>query len=175
MDEGLADLSVLINGFLALAHARAAAAPAPAAPAPAPAAPAPAPASPAATPAVGAAAIESPAAAPSEGTPDVSRARTKPRVYNVEDADVTPPVAIYQREPSVPVEMMTILRTARKPTIMSLTIDETGSVSKAAVRVSVNRRYDALLTHAAVQWKYRPAVKDAAPVSYEKLVVVEVK
>jgi len=168
MDEGLGDLGVLIDGFLALSHARgemrSSAAPTPAAPA-----------APAAMPAVVAAAIEPPAAAPSEGRPDLSAARNKPRVYSVEDADVLPPVAIYQREPSVPVELMTILRASHKPTIMSLTIDETGAVRKAEVRVSVNRRYDTLLTHAAVQWKYRPAVRDAAPVPYEKLVVVEVK
>src|SRR5262249_41054145 len=99
MDDGLADLGVLIDGFLALAHARpeGRTTAAPAAPVPTAA-----PASPAATPVTAAPAAESPAT-PGEGTPDVARPR-KPRVYGVEDADVAPPVAIYQREPSVPVD-----------------------------------------------------------------------
>jgi len=175
MDDGLGDLGVLIDGFLALAHARsevrAPAAAAAASSGNAAAVPAAAPAPPAATP-IAAAVDGSPVGA--AGAPDVSRA-PKPRVYSVEDADIAPPVPVYQREPSVPVDLMTILRAAHKPTIMSLMIDETGAVKKAEVRVSVNRRYDALLTHAAVQWKYRPALKDASPVPYEKLVVVEVK
>ena len=158
MDDGLADLSVLIDGFLTLSHARKEVR-------------TPAPAETAAP----AAAVETRAPAPAEPAPVASTLRPAPRVYGVEDASVIPPTAIYQREPSVPTELLTILRSVQKPTIMSLTIDETGSVRKAEVRVSVNKRYDALLTHAASLWKYRPAMKDSAPVAYEKLVVVEVK
>jgi len=159
LDDGLADLTVLVDGFLSLsrAHAEVRAAP--------PAAAAPPPAK----------VVEAPPSGPAESPADVSNVRTEPRVYTVEDSTVTPPVAIYQREPSIPVELMTILRTLRKPTILGLTIDETGSVAKADVRVSVNRRYDALLLWAANNWKYRPAMKDNTPVKYEKLVVVEVK
>ncbi len=167
MDDGLADLSFLIDGFLALSRAHTEVrVPTPP---PAPAATAPA------ASATAAAVVEPKAPAASESASAVSTVRPGPRVYRVEDADVRPPMPIYQREPSVPAELMTILRTVGGQTIMSLTIDETGSVRKAEVRVSVNRRYDTLLTHAAGMWKYRPAMKDNTPVAYEKLVVVEVK
>jgi len=166
MDDGLADLGVLIDGFLALSRAHGEArAPRPVATV------APAPAETVAP----AAAVETRASGPAESAPVVSNVRPGPRVYGVEDANVTPPIAIYQREPSVPAELMTILRTLRKPTILSLTIDETGAVKKADVRLSVNKRYDALLTHAAGLWKYRPAMKDSAPVAYEKHIAIEIK
>jgi hypothetical protein len=105
-------------------------------------------------------------------TPNVPRG---PRVFSVEDADVTAPVTIYQREPSIPVELATILRSVKRPTVLSVTIDEQGRVQKAEVRLSVNKTYDTLLTRTASQWKYRPAMKDGTPVSYEKIVVVEFK
>ena len=98
-----------------------------------------------------------------------------PRVYGVDDANVTPPVPIYQRPPSLPRELLTILKSLNKPTIMSLTIDETGSVEKAVVRVSTHSSYDVLLIRAAAMWKYRPATRDGVPVRYEKIVVFDVK
>jgi len=166
IDEGLADLSVIIDGFLDLSRAQAEMR-----------APRPRPAATAAAPA---AAVEA-ASGPSEVTgvtgaaaasPSIPRA---PRVFSIEDADVTAPVAIYQREPSIPVELATILRSVKRPTVLSLTIDEDGRVQRADVRLSVNKSYDALLTRAANSWKYRPATKDGAPVSYEKIVVIEFK
>jgi len=88
---------------------------------------------------------------------------------------VTPPVPVYQRPPSLPRELLTILRSLRKQTIMTLTIDETGSVEKADVRVSVHSSYDTLLIRAASMWKYQPATSNGVPVRYEKMVVFDVK
>ena len=164
LDESLADMTVLIDGFLSLSRAQyEARAPRPRAAMGSSAAAAPA------------SAVSEAASGPSEAavvTPNIPRG---PRVFSIEDADVTAPVVIYQREPSVPTELRTILRTVKRPTVMSLTIDEEGRVQKAEVRVSVNKSYDTLLTRAANLWKYRPATRDGAPVSYEKLVVIEFK
>jgi len=160
-DEGLADLSVLVDGFLALSRARADMN----VPAPAP------PAAPAASPAPAAPS----SSGPSESAPMPSTRASGPRVYRVDDANVTPPVPIYQRPPSLPRELLTILKSLNKPTIMSLTIDQTGSVERADVRVSTHSSYDALLIRSAAMWKYRPATRDGVPVRYEKVVVFDVK
>jgi Gram-negative bacterial TonB protein C-terminal len=164
VDEGLADLAVIIDGFLALSRAQIDM------PSPRPrAASASAPDSASASAVLEAASGPLEAAAP---TPNIPRG---PRVYSVKDADVTPPVTIYQREPSIPVELATILRTVKRPTVLSLTIDEDGRVQKTEVHLSVNKSYDTLLTRAASTWKYRPATKGGRPVSYEKIVVIEFK
>jgi tetratricopeptide (TPR) repeat protein len=163
-DEGLADLSVIVEGFLALSRARVEMN----APAPAP------PAAPAASAAPAAPSPPSPTG-PSESAPMPSTKAGAPRAYRVDDANVTPPVPIYQRPPSLPRELMTILKSLNKPTIMSLTIDETGGVEKAEVRVSTHSSYDTLLIRAAAFWKYKPATRDGVPVRYEKVVVFDVK
>jgi hypothetical protein len=157
-DDSLADLSVLIDGFLALSRAQAeAAAAAPAATVaalpPAPPAPAPAPPAPAAS----------------------STANGATHIYGIDDADVTPPVTILQRAPSVTVELLTILRTQRRPIILNVTIDETGRVERADVRVSANESYEGLLIRSAMTWRYKPAMRNGVPVRYEKTVVIDVK
>ena len=156
-DERLADISVLVDGFLALARANASPAPAVAAVKEAAAAPPP------------------PASVPAESAPAASGTIGEPRTYSVEDADVRPPIPIFQRAPSVPVELLTMLRTSRKPTMLAVTIDEDGTVLKADVRVSAHPSFDDLLVRAAGAWKYKPAIKDGKPVRYEKTVVVDVK
>ncbi len=158
-DAGLADLSVLVDGFLTLSRAHVATG-----------TPAP----------VATAAIAPPprsaVAGPSEHTTAVSiEAPGGTRTYSVEDENVTPPVPIQQRSPILPIELLTILRTQRGPTILSLTIDETGRVLKTDVRVSVNTRYDNLLVNAAGNWRYTPALRNGVPVRYQKTVVVTIK
>jgi hypothetical protein len=163
-DEGLADLRVLVDGFLALARANvdkpaSAVAPAPTAPAAAPTA----------------AAL--PADAPASDAPPVARAggASGPPLYSVEDTDVTPPVAIHQRAPGAPNQLRSILRTQRTPMILILTIDDTGIVQRAEVRGSLETSYDELLVREARNWTYTPAMRNGAPVWYVKPVVIEVK
>ena len=155
-DERLADISVLVDGFLALARANASSAPAVAA-------------------VKAAAAPPRPTSVPAESALAVSGTTGEPRTYSVEDADVRPPIPIFQRAPSVPVELLMMLRTSRKPTMLAVTIDEDGTVLKADVRVSAHPSLDDLLVRAAGAWKYKPAIKDGKPVRYEKTVVVDVK
>ena len=123
-DERLADISVLVDGFLALARANASPVPAVAAVKEATAAPPP------------------PASVPVESAPAASGTIGEPRTYSVEDADVRPPIPIFQRAPSVPLELLTMLRTPRKPMILAVTIDEDGNVLKADVRVSGHPSFD---------------------------------
>jgi TonB family protein len=157
-DDGLADLAVLVDGFLTLAHSQAAPAPSPAAVATTTAASAPA-----------ATLQPAPAraAAPKSGG--------EPLVYRIEDADVTPPVVLYQNAPSAPNELITLLRALHKQMALDITIDETGSVEKAEVRGSIHPSYDSLLLRATRNWKYRPATKNGAPVKFLKTVIIDVK
>jgi hypothetical protein len=164
LDEGLADLSVIIDGFLTLSRAQIDMRP-----------PRPRAASASAADPAPATAASEAASGPSEAAIPAPNVPRGPRVYSIEDADVRPPVTIYQREPSIPVELATILRSVKRPTVLSLTIDEEGRVQKSEVHLSVNKSYDTLLTRAASTWKYRPATKDGKPVSYEKVVVIEFK
>jgi hypothetical protein len=164
LDESLADLSVIIDGFLTLSRAQIDMRP-----------PRPRAASTSAADPGPATAASEAASGPSEATVPTPNVPRGPRVYSIEDADVRPPVTVYQREPSIPVELATILRSVKRPTVLSLTIDEEGRVQKSEVHLSVNKSYDTLLTRAASTWKYRPATKDGRPVSYEKIVVIEFK
>jgi TonB family protein len=162
-DEGLADLTELVDGFLTLARAQAVPSPLPATAAtsvPPPSAPAPS-----------APAASEPAAAPQ---PPGATAGG-PRIYHIEDADVRPPVVIFQTAPSAPTELLTVVRALRKQMVLTILIDEAGGVQKADVRGSIHPSYDSMLLRAARTWKYRPAMRNGVPVKYEKTVIVDVK
>ena len=173
-DEGLADLTEIVDGFLTIARSQAAPAPlsataATSAPPPsAPASSAPA----AAEPPRATAAAQAPRA--SAGEPGVNRIE-ETRIYHLEDADVRPPVVILQNAPTAPIELLTVVRALHKQMVLTVLIDETGSVQKADVRGSIHPSYDSLLLRAARTWKYRPAMKDGVPVKYEKTVIIDVK
>jgi len=169
-DEALADLTELVDGFLTLARSQAVPAPLPATAAtsvPPPSAPAPS--APAASePARATAAPEPPRAVAGEPIGE-------PRIYHIEDADVRPPVVIFQTAPGASTELLTVVRALRKQMVLNILIDETGSVQKADVRGSIHPSYDSMLLRAARTWKYRPAMKNGAAVKYEKTVIIDVK
>lgn len=158
-DDGLADLSVLVDGFLQLIRstadqrtspqATAAAAVATAAPtvAPRPVAPSPAPA---------------PAPAAASG----------PRVYSGADGGVNPPVALEQRMPEMTAEMQKITKALKTSGVLDVVIDETGRVVDATIRQSLNSSFDILIVRNARHWKYRPAMKDGVAVRYLKTLVL---
>jgi TonB family protein len=153
LDEGLSDLDVLVDGFLALARAQAERA------------------APSAVPAASSAAAPTGGGAP----PPPPSAPPGPQIYGIEDADVTPPLVIDQRVPTVPPQLLTILRAQRRPALLTVVIDDSGNVQKAAIRGSVNAAYDDLLLRAANAWKYKPATRAGVPVWYERTVAVDVK
>ena len=180
-DDGLGDLSVLVDGFLQLirstADQRASAQPAPAAASVAPAAP-PAATRPAAPPPVRTAAARpvatppAPAPAQSASPAPAPVAVSDQRVYSVDDEGVTPPVTLEQRMPAMTPEMQMITRALKTSGVLDIVIDENGRVVESTIRQSLNSSFDTLIVRTARHWKYRPAMKDGVAVRYLKTLVL---
>jgi TonB family protein len=162
-DDGLADLSVLVDGFLQLirssADQRPAALPAAAVPV---------------ASAAGRPADQSPAGGsrPFEPAPAPSPAAAAARIYSVEDEGVVPPVVIEQRMPAMTVELQAITKASKTSGAIDVVIDENGRVADAAIRQSLNSSFDVLIVRTARNWKYRPATKDGTPVRYRKTLIL---
>ena len=159
-DEGLSDLSVLVDGFLQLIKSSAdqkteqpavVAAAAPAAMAPAP--------------------MRSPAAVSARA--DASGAAAAiPRVYSADDEGVSPPVVLEQRMPPMSNEMQLITRASKSRGMIDIVIDETGRVIDTSVRESMNAAFDGMIVRESRKWKYRPAMVNGAPVRYVKTLIL---
>jgi len=150
-DETLADVSVLVDGFLDLN--RAAAAPR----TPPPAAPPPS------------AVVEAaPRPAPTVSKPPASAPAAANAIFSAASTDVTPPVVIRQEIPEVRLDSPT--RMSKRSGILEVTIDERGNVQDAHMRESISPAIDAQLEKAARSWKYQPATKAGTPVRYIKII-----
>jgi Gram-negative bacterial TonB protein C-terminal len=181
-DDGLADLNVLVDGFLQLVRSAAeprasaqAAQPAVAEPA-ATAQPAATVPAPAAVPRQPAPSSPAPAraAAPGGTAPARSAAAAtgSETVYSVADEGISPPVTIDQRMPSIPTQLQMVARSLKTNGMIDIVIDETGRVVEATMRQSLNSTFDTLVVRTARSWKYRPAMKDGTPVKYLKTMIV---
>ena len=163
-DEGLADLGVLVGGFLQLIRSAAEQRTSPP------------PAMPAASMAAGPAAAPRPfAPAPSAAAPAASAASPAAgggRVYAVDDEGVSPPVVLEQRMPAMTLEMKQITKAMKTTGMIDIVIDESGDVVDATIRQSLNSSFDTLMARSARRWKYRPAMKDGVPVRYVKTLVL---
>ena len=164
-DEGLADLGVLVGGFLQLIRSAAEQRTSPP------------PAMPAASMAAGPAAAPRPfAPAPSAAAPPAastaSPAAGRARVYAVDDEGVSPPVVLEQRMPAMTLEMKQITKALHSSGMIDIVIDEAGNVVDATIRQSLNASFDTLMVRSARRWKYRPAMKDGVPVRYVKTLVL---
>jgi TonB family protein len=165
-DDGLADLGVLVDGFLQLVRSTAAQRQATAQPAAesvpqeSPAATASAPTAPAAMP---------PAAQRIEPPPMPASA---PRAYTVDDVGVVPPAVINQRMPAMTPDLVRITKAMKTSAVVELVIDEKGDVVDATILKSVNQSFDNLVIGAARRWKYRPALKDGVAVRYVKTLIL---
>lgn len=154
----LADLKILSQGFLDLIKTM----PAPAPPLAAPSGAATASATPAApTPA----ATQAPV--PSGTQPDAPR--PAPLVYDAADADITPPIAISQVMP--PWHPDKRLPQRYEGTLI-VVINEQGNVTSITSQGNHHPAYLQVLRRAAAQWKFRPATKNGAPVTYRKVVAI---
>ena len=153
-DDGLADLTVLVDGFLQLVRTTAEQRPAPL----------PAVATPPDAPGLAARQKVEPLPVPS--------AVNSLRVYTVDDVDVKPPVVLSQRMPSMTSEMLRVIKAVNTNAILDVLIDEKGDVMDAIVRKSLNPSFDNLMAGAARRWKYTPAMKDGVAVRYTKTVVL---
>jgi periplasmic protein TonB len=94
----------------------------------------------------------------------------RPRIYAATDAQVVPPIALKQTLPPFPAQLPLANRG-----VLELVVNEDGAVETAAMRESINPRYDLQLVAAAKSWQYRPATLNGAPVKYRKMVQVDVK
>ena len=159
-DESLADLSVLVDGFLDLIRAKTDV-PSPIAVANS-AAPTPTLAN---SPSNGSTAVRTEPVAPPSSN--------QPRVYSLADEGVTPPVVLSQEMPPIPTGMLRIL--SKKRGVFDVIVDDTGAVQQIVAREPMSAVYDQLVQEAARRWRYRPARKNGVPVAYTKTIVVTAK
>ena len=174
-DDGLADLSTLVDGFLLLIRSGAdqlsplpVAAPATVAATAArvdPRPPAPE-AAPDPTASSHVAAARPAAASPAAGVGG-------PKLYSVDDEGVSPPVVLDQTMPSMPKEIVQLIKELHATGLLDVVIDETGRVVDATVRgESLSVGFNTYILRAARRWKYEPATKDGVPVRYLKTLVL---
>jgi TonB family protein len=171
-DEGLADLSVLVDGFLQLVRSTADQRQATAQPATAN--------MPQESPAVTAPAATGPAPRRTEAAPAPAPGRTEaapapagaPRVYTVDDVGVVPPAVINQRMPAMTPDLVRITKAMNTSAVVEIVIDEKGDVVDATIIKSVNTSFDNIVIGAARRWKYRPALKDGVAVRYVKTLIL---
>ncbi|HMF96638.1 MAG TPA: energy transducer TonB [Vicinamibacterales bacterium] len=163
-DDGLGDLSVLVEGFLQLIRSSAELRPAPKVEA-------------LATAAVTATAALPPVAAPPPAVPaaparSASAAASAAAVYTIADEGVSPPITIDQRVPAMDPQLQTIARSTKKSGMFDIVIDESGRVVETTVRRSLNASFDSLVVRTATRWRYQPARKDGVPVKFVKTIVL---
>jgi TonB-like protein len=166
-DDGLGDLSVLVDGFLGLIQS--AAEPRPVPHTAAVTQPAPASSPRGAATATAAAADTAPATSrPAAATNTVDVAR----VYTIADVGVTPPLTIEQRMPPMPMQLQSIARAVHAKGVLDVLIDESGRVADVTLRQALNPAFDPVVLRNAREWKYRPAVKDGVPVRFVKTIML---
>jgi TonB family protein len=151
LDEGLADLGVLVDGFLDLVRSVAFK-----------------PEEPQAAPAAAGSVESRGEGGPSAPAPPAA----SNRVFGVEDEGVTPPEVLSQKLPPVPARLMRFVGAGPPAAIVEIEIDETGAVRTVTMRQSLHPAYDALVIEASRTWRYIPATKDGAAVSYRKVVMI---
>ena len=59
--------------------------------------------------------------------------------------------------------------------VLELLINEAGQVEAAAMRLSMNPRYDTQVLSAAKTWKYQPATVEGVPVKFRKIINISLK
>jgi hypothetical protein len=201
-DETIADLSVLVDGFLELtratAEARAAnqrpqaaaagtlaaspataglSVPGPSVPGPSLAGsslpgPSPAASSPAAPSPAGSSPAGLPTAAPAHVALAPNTLAQPLQVYDGSAPDIVAPVALNQAMPSLPPGLATMMSTIHKSGMLDVIIDRQGNVERAVMREGVHPIFDTLVVDAARDWKYRPAMKDGVAVRYLKTIAI---
>lgn len=89
-------------------------------------------------------------------------------------AGLTPPVAIAQPLPPVPRALASAVD--GRAGNLALLIDASGRVTNAVVITSINPIYDAMVLEAVRgQWRYRPATRDGRPVPFRTTLTVRVQ
>ena len=102
--------------------------------------------------------------------PEVTTARAVPRIFDISDRDVAPPVVITQTIPRWEPRQNGERR--KYSGSLEFIIDENGRVTGAALSTPIYPAYDQRLLEAAKSWRYKPALKDNQPVRYRRTVAV---
>jgi len=144
MGGRLADLRMLVSGFVDLATASAPP------PAPEPARPEP---------------------RREEPSTPTQPAMDPLKVFTADDDGVVPATAVRQEVPRVPAQ---ISSQTRDRGLLEVTIDEQGRVIQAKLRLSLHPIYDSQLLAAARDWRYQPAVFNGRPVKFRKMIQITV-
>jgi TonB family protein len=92
------------------------------------------------------------------------------RIATTGEANVVPPVILRQDFPTYPRDTGSI-----SSGIVEIVIDETGAVESAAIRTSMNPRYDQMVLGATRNWRYQPATFNGAPIKFRKVINITVK
>ena len=154
--SALGDMRMLAQGFTDLALAASTTAP-PVQPPPSP--------PPSTTTTGGSGPGRVPAAKASEG----ESASDAPPVFDIASQDVTPPLPIRR---DVPQWAYGPRAAAGTTVIVDVIVRENGTIESAAVRQSAGKYFDDMVSQAARNWLYRPAVKAGKPVRYRLRVEV---
>ena len=151
--DALADMGVLVDGFLDLARSMEERAKAEAA----------------------AAKVEAP---PPPPAPVAENAETivnrPPPVYSAADSDVKAPGVVRQQLPTIPHSVARNMAGGKMSGILEILINEKGRVDSVLMREPVNPVFDSVILDAARSWQYRPATKGGEPVKYLKRIAVAV-
>jgi hypothetical protein len=156
MDEGLADLRVLVDGFLDLSRTLQATAEA-------------------AERAAAEKAALAKTTAPATGQTNQASAASAGAIFDQSAADVIAPVALVQNVPQVPPSLMPMFRAGQTAGMLDVLVDEFGNVERSAIRQSMNPAYDAIVLRASREWKYRPARRGQTPMKYLKTITIVVQ
>jgi hypothetical protein len=100
---------------------------------------------------------------------DPKPARPVRSVYGVDDRDVIAPVAMQQRVPKYPANVIRPLSG-----VLEFVVDESGAVQGPMMRVSIDQSYDQMVIAAAKKWLYQPATLDGKPVKFVKRLSISV-
>jgi len=156
-DDTMADMRMIVDGFLDLAHtAERQNAAAEAAPVASPAPPEPASPSPA---------VVSSSTALAALSKDALASSSK-------DAGVLAPIPVFQPGPAIPPALLLMVRQLHRSSTIDVLINEQGTVDEVTVKQSVTPAYDSLIVAAARRWRYKPALKDGVPVKFVSTVVM---
>jgi TonB family protein len=113
-------------------------------------------------------------ASAARATPATPVSPKEPATYSADDLEVTPPVEIQRAMPAWTPNLPTYARLEFRGTL-EVVVDEKGNVASAAIRKPTTPGYDAVLLEAAKAWRYRPAIRNGAPVRYRAFIDVLLK
>lgn len=106
-------------------------------------------------------------------TPAPAPAAPAPVETPVKASVVKPPVAIIQKVPPIPSNLLRM--TQLKAGILEVQIDEAGKVSAARFVSPIHPVYDGMVVNAAKGWKYEPATADGKAIAYKKTIRIAVQ